>query len=131
MTPEQKIKHLILIRDVALTGRDDDLTHLTAEQVEQRYDALVEAEEHWDATSEVREGEVETDLPCEWSRHYESKAVAAQYVDGTWVGWTHWYGGGKHGQPEAVEWVSEAYDLRCTEEEKVVTVRTFKKADAA
>jgi hypothetical protein len=35
--------------------------------------------------------------------------------------------GGKYGEPEAVEWIDDAYDLVCTEEEKVVTVRTFAK----
>ena len=47
--------------------------------------------------------------------------------DGSWVGWTYWYGGGKYGEPEAIDWMDDAYDLACTEEEKVVTVRTFTK----
>lgn len=36
-----------------------------------------------------------------------------------------WYGGGKHGEPGAMPWMEEAYDVSCAEEEKVVTVRTF------
>ena len=74
-----------------------------------------------------REGEVETDIPCEWSRHYESKSVAAKMLDGSWVGWTYWYGGGKHGEPEEIDWIEDAYNLSCTEEEKLVLVRTFTK----
>jgi hypothetical protein len=81
----------------------------------------------YDARYEAREGEVETDIPCEWSRHYESKSVAAKMLDGSWVGWTYWYGGGKHGEPWAIDWIEDAYNLSCTEEEKLVLVRTFTK----
>ena len=130
MTPEQKIKHLILIRHAELNGQDAAMTQLTAGEVEKQYDDLMEAEEHWDPTSEVRGGEFETGLPTDWSRHYESKAVAAKYIDGSWVGWTYWYGGGKHAEPEAIDWIDQAYDLTCVEEEKVVTVRTFTQVSA-
>ena len=47
--------------------------------------------------------------------------------DGSWVGWTYWYGGGKHAEPEVMDWMGEAYPLDCVEEEKMVTVRTFTK----
>jgi hypothetical protein len=71
---------------------------------------------------------VETHLSCPSSRHYESDAVAAKAPDGSWVGWTYWYGGGKHGEPEAIDWIEDAYDVICAEEEKLVVVRTFKQA---
>jgi len=124
MTPEQKIKHAVLQRahnnsDITLPGP------VTADNVETLYDANNQDYELQDATQEMRSGEVETGLKCEWSRHYESKAVAAKMPDGSWVGWTYWYGGGKHGEPEAIDWMNEAYDLDCLEEEKLVVVRTF------
>jgi hypothetical protein len=75
----------------------------------------------------LRTDGTETRLQCEYSRHYESESVAAQMLDGSWVGWTYWYGGGKHGEPEAVEWLEDAYNLECQEEEQVVVVRTFTK----
>lgn len=37
------------------------------------------------------------------------------------------YGGGKHGEPEAIDWIEHAYNLDCIEEEKLVVVRTFSK----
>lgn len=123
MTPEQKIKHLALCR--VAEWNDEAAPPFEAQAVEALWDALVEDDLHWDAQSDVREGEVETGLKCEWSRHYESKSVAAKAADGSWIGWTYWYGGGKHGEPEAVDWMDAAYDLDCVEEEKVVTVRTF------
>jgi hypothetical protein len=130
MTPEQKIKHLIMIRDADMMQQygDDRATvadDIAAHGIDKTFDLRNEDWGLQDAMEEVRGGEVETGLKCDWSRHYESKAVAAQAVDGSWVGWTYWYGGGRHGEPEAVEWMDSAYDLSCVEEEKVVTVRTF------
>lgn len=130
MTPEQKIKHLIIAK--AFEWKEEPAPPITAGNI----DALYEAEdgddyELQDARNEIRKGEVETGLPCESSRHYEAKAVAAKAPDGSWVGWTYWYGGGKHGSPEEVDWMSGAYELACTEEERVVVVRTFAKVEVA
>lgn len=132
MTPQQKIKHLILIKDAEWVDDAEETARrksLTPPEIDAEYEALEKADRYWDPMEEIRSGEVETGLPCEWSRHYESKSVAAQYLDGSWVGWTYWYGGGKHGCPEEVEWIDGAKDLTCVEEEKVVTVRTFALAD--
>lgn len=121
MTPEQKIKYTILTRAERGTG-------ITAENVDDAYEtAKEEAESIYDYEYEFREGEVETGIDCDYSRHYECKPVAAKTPDGSWVGWTYWYGGGKHGNPEEIEWMEHAYDLNVTEEEKLVTVRTFTK----
>ena len=130
MTPQQKIKAVILKR--AAEWAEVELPALTAENIDEEYDAATDGdlEDYMqDAHNDVRSGEVETGLPCESSRHYESKSVAAQTPDGAWVGWTYWYGGGKHGEPEAIDWVEYAYDLSCVEEQKLVTVRTFTKAE--
>jgi hypothetical protein len=121
MTPEQKLKHLILIRHAEL-GDEPAPENITAENVDELYEAI---EEPWDARSEVRGGEVETGLPCDWSRHYESKSVAAKAPDGSWIGWTHWYGGGKHGAPQEVDWIEHAYALNCVEEQVTITRQTF------
>lgn len=131
MTPQKQIKAVILAK--AYAWAEKQLPELTAENIDEEYDAACDDENLrycvQDARSEVRAGDVETGLPCEWSRHYESKSVAAKLPDGSWVGWTYWYGGGKHGEPEGIDWISDAYSLNCTEEEKLVTVRTFAKAD--
>lgn len=128
MNPEQKIKFLILTKAVEM-GSTVPAFGYDASTVDSAYDALVEADEHWDAQSEVREGEVGTNITAPWSRNYESNSVAAKLPDRTWVGWTYWYGGGKHAEPEAIDWMDEAYDLTCEEEQKVMTVRTFAKLE--
>lgn len=124
MTPEQKIKALILA--VIARWNEQEVPAITAENVDDLYDEA-DDDQLQDARNEVRAGEFETDISAPYSRHYEAKSVAAQAPDGSWVGWTYWFGGGKHGEPEAIDWMDEAYDLACVEEEKLVTVRTFSK----
>ena len=80
-----------------------------------------------DAIEEFRSGTHRTGIPCDWSRHYESRSVAAKMFDGTYVGWTFWFGGGKHGEPQAIDWMSDAYELDYRAEEKLVLVETFTK----
>ncbi len=53
----------------------------------------------------------ETGISSDYSRHYESKSVAKEIAPGVWVGWTYWYGGGKHGEPSEVPWLDDAYLL--------------------
>lgn len=77
----------------------------------------------YDIEYEIREG-METNLhPKTSSRHYEIDVHAVQ-VDGVWVAWDYYYGGGKHGEPEAFDWISNARIVEC--EEKVVTKIEYK-----
>ncbi len=123
MTPKNKIKREILL-DLQANEPDLDYGPMDSDEaIEEAYERL--DGEFDDLAYEFREGDVETDVPAPTSRHYESKSVARQMVDGTWVGWTYWYGGGKHGESEAIKWMDDAYDLDCKEEEKMVVVRTF------
>jgi hypothetical protein len=128
MTPTQKIRREILLAAI----KEEGFAHLgpagaiTAETVDEKYGQFQDLDGHWEYESEFRPGEVETGIPTPYSRHYESKSVARKLSDGSWVGWTYWYGGGKHGEPEAVEWMEDAYALDVTEREQMVTVREFK-----
>lgn len=125
MTPEQKLKWAILNKAAEFSKTPEPAA--TESNVDGLYDALREADGHWDAQNEVRCSGTDTGLEAEYSRHYESDAVAAKMPDGSWVGWTYWHGGGKHSEPEAMDWMNSAYNLNCKEEEKTVTVRTFTK----
>ena len=124
-TPEQKIMLKVLHNVAGDIEGDTSFDEITSDNIdevwEDNYDLVR------DELYEFREGEVETDLPTKSSRHYECHEVASQMVDGSWVGWTYWYGGGKHGCPEDMDWMTGAYNLDCVEEEKVMIVRTFNK----
>lgn len=126
MTPEQRIKRDIL-RDAI--DNNDDINcddEIVAENVDELYrEVLTDNDLHWDFVSEFRESGEATGLPCDYSRHYESHSVGRKLSDGGWVGWTYWYGGGKWGEPGAIPWMEDAYELDVVEEEKVMTVRTF------
>lgn len=129
MTPEQLIKHAILLQ--AFEG-GIEAREVTAENVDQVFDEVNGDDyELQDYKSEFRCGQVETNIKAPYSRHYECKSVARKMPDGRWVGWPYWYGGGKHGQPEEIDWMEDAYFLDCKEEEKVVTVRTFTVIEAS
>jgi hypothetical protein len=124
MDAKQLIKWSIL--SLAVSGGDiPELPHITSENIDEVYDDF--KNDIYDYEYEFREGEVETDISCDYSRHYESNSVATKAPNGIWVGWTYWYGGGKHGEPEAIDWMSDSYILNCVEEEKLVIVRTFLK----
>ena len=61
------------------------------------------------------------------SRHYEEDYVVHQIED-KWIGWTYWHGGGKHGEPEAIDWMSDAEFVEVDSEEVVTVVqRVFKR----
>ena len=123
MKPETKLKYAIL--DLAATWNDEVLPdNLTEDQVEEYWEDTDYLE---DAISEVRCSGIETGLPGQYSRHYESEEVAVQCPNGDWVGFTYWHGGGKFGNPEEIDWIQHAYDVECKEEQKLVTVHSFTK----
>jgi len=131
MTPEQILKAAIL-EQVSQRINDDEDIELSLEgpfDTQEKIDAAFELIENHYLDDEVSEAEFElrgsytheTGIKCDYSRHYESKAVARQFGD-KWVGWTYWYGGGKHGEPESVEWMEHAYFVEVKEETQVVLV---------
>lgn len=127
MTPVQKIKWAILAKSAEFIK--GEAPPYPCENVDALYDEMVERDLHWDAREEIRVGGIETGLHSEYSRHYESIAVAMKMPDDSWVGWTYFYGGGKYGQPEGQEWIANSYDVKCKEEVKTIVVKTFS-ADA-
>lgn len=129
MTPEQKLKYLII--KYACEDAKIDPPPYPCDNI----DTLWEDEEElgiscdklYEATNECRDLGIATqDVPCQCSRHYESEAHVAEMPDGSWVGWTYWYGGGKHGCPEEIDWIGGAFDVKCVGEE-IVLVKKFAK----
>lgn len=137
MTPEQKIKHCIIqaatVQAAVNSGNFSEVFAVVNEDnVDELYESMMENDEDMinEMEHEFRQGQVETNVPPDYSRHYESKSVAVRMLDESWVGWTYWYGGGKHGEPESIDWMEDAYDLTLVEEEKLVVIQTFTKVDS-
>lgn len=134
MTPQQAIR-IAAITDV-LDGiaRGDAIDgylppdHIGEANVDAEWERLQSTDQGADYLSEVlselRHGDESGLPPRYYSRHYECTEVAAMRA-GKWVGWSYWHGGGKHGEPEAVDWVDDAYFLDVEESQRTVTVRVF------
>lgn len=131
LSGRDKIKWLIL-SEYDAAYKDYEMIVREFGDIDNAYDFVYDGDDQYDlldVEGELRKGEIETNIDSPLSRHYENKSVAAQAPDGSWVGWTYWYGGGKHGEPEAIDWMNEAYNLDCVAEEKLVVVRTFTKVE--
>lgn len=125
MTPEQCIKKHIL----AVIAKWDNI-EITLPEAPKEIEILYENAKNTDPSFSdvvelVREGQVATGLKPEYNKYYEGRSVAIKTDDGKWIGWTYWIGGGKYGTPQQEEWISQSYFLKCTEKQKVVTVREF------
>lgn len=134
MNIEQKIKRHILINALTEEQMDnaDDLDLSTASGVDAAWELAEEYEgsfseiEIIDEEADFRCGGQDTNLPCkEYSRHYECEQVAKKLNDGTYVSWTYWSGGGKHGEPESVDWMEDAFEVDCEEKQEMVTTYNF------
>lgn len=132
MTPPHQLKLAILRKAIDwgdLTLATDAGT-LTPDEIEALYDQHEDLLQ--DAREEIRCTGFTTDIqdPTPWMRgldNYEHESHALQLEDGSWVGWTYWYGGGKHAEPSSIPWMEYAYALNCTETQVMVTQRLFTK----
>lgn len=97
----------------------------TEEQIDEAYDYTIE-NDGWGIEDEIRQGQEEISIKPPYSRNYEAKSVATKTQDG-WIGWTYWYGGGKYGNPEEINWIDDAYYLNCKEKEVLRIEKTWTK----
>lgn len=81
-----------------------------------------------DATAEIRPGECGTGIQAPSHHIYDCMSVAS-CIDGQWVGWNYWHGGGKYMPACMVPWIDDAYFLDCEEKEVVEIKRAFKKVE--
>ena len=134
LTPQDYI-HKSIIEDVL--GCGDDITidcELTLENASEIYNNPEEyfagtdypSDYIYESTQEYRYCGEECNIsPKSYSRHYEVDYVVKE-IDGKWVGWNYWYGGGKFGEPEAIDWIGDAEFVKVQSEEVVTIVkRTF------
>lgn len=120
MTPEQKLIQLIV--KLSSERRGEEISLDDWREVEKFY----KEKDCWEAQSEIRHSGVDTDILCGFSRHYDVESRAVEALDGTWIGYNFYSGGGKFGEPEAIEWIKDAYEVKVVKEEMVVK-RFFEK----
>jgi hypothetical protein len=132
LTAAQKCRYLVLVK--LNEWRRTPMPELASAET---LDELYETEDSdddgtfQDARNERRYGIEAEGIETPFSRNYEIDTHAAELPDGSWIGWWHLHGGGKHSEPEAYDWVSEAFDLNHSAEVVTVTKHTFKKVEQA
>ena len=105
----------------------------TAYSAAENYEDIFSEHEIIDDAGEFRCSGEEVDiegLTPGYSKHYEVDRVALKTKDGLYISWLYWHGGGKHGEPESIEWMREedgACFVDCVETEELVTVRKYSK----
>ena len=104
MTPTEKLKQKWLHMISGETLDDHAAIQARLEELSLEFEIN-------DNLQDLRSGGTPTGLQCEYSRNYSSKAVAMEMLDGSWVGWTYFFGGGKHGEPSEMPWMEDAYDV--------------------
>lgn len=85
-----------------------------------------DSDEYYEVIEEFRCSGESTNLPTDSSSYFECYE-AVRKIGNQWVGWTYWYGGGKHAEPERIEWIDGAYFVDCVEREVLTTVKEFTK----
>jgi hypothetical protein len=134
MNAEQSIKRHILMSMLTekQMDEDDNLDLSTADGVNaayeqaENYTGSFSDTEIIDELNEFRCSGQETNLACsEYSRCYEVERVAAKLNDGSYVSWLYWTGGGKHGEPDAIDWIEDAIFVKCEEKQEIVTTYKF------
>lgn len=132
MTAQQQLKKRILQRAVTmgLVSIDRATLDNNGAHIDALFDLHSQDHQLQDAINEIRYGVEHTNLPdrTPYMRgldNYEKQSVAALMDDGTWVGWTYWYGGGKFAEPSAIPWLEYAYLVTMEEKDVIVKQRTF------
>lgn len=84
-----------------------------------------------DIVSDFRESGEEIDNKVEQDRYYCYQDVAKKITgsEDLYLGWTYYFGGGKHAQPDQVEWMEDCYLLTCREVEETRIIKIYEKVE--
>lgn len=125
MNAQQLLQKAILLKAVEFGTIQSFDDGLGGDQVDELYNSYDRYDELADAWCEVRYDGIDCNLPTiTSSRHYEVDAKAIN-IDGKWVKFDFYYGGGKHGDPDEYNYIEDAVIVDCTQEEITVIKYTF------
>lgn len=133
MTAPQLLEAEIIFMTYLDLMRDGEITsavNINAENIGEVFEQF--QQDHDDYMYEnmyaLRESGKPSNIKCEqYSRYYELEEVAYQTKTGHWIGWTYWHGGGKHGEPEDIDWIPHAYFLDIVAEKQVIEYQFARK----
>ena len=121
---KELIQELLISSEFSLLS-----TELTLDNAEHIYNQNVyEDEIYADTLQELlvdfRYSGTASNLSAPYSRHFEVD-MHVRLIDGVWIAWPFYYGGGKHAEPDVIEWIGQAKIVEI-EREEVVVRRIFK-----
>ncbi len=131
-TAPQRLRQYILYHAIADFG-SKVLVGQTAEMIAAMTDgdaveALYERFEELDGIGvayDLRGAGDETGIKPEYLheyRHFEVDVVALKMLDGSWVAWNYYHGGGKFTTPETIPWIETSFFIQARTEIREVTV---------
>ena len=132
LTAPQRLRQYILYHAIVhygskvLTGQNAD--SIAAMTDGDAIDALYEQFEELDGIGvayDLRGSGDETGIEPEYLheyRHFEVDVVALKMLDGSWVAWNYYHGGGKFTTPETIPWIETAFFIQARTEIREVIV---------
>ena len=132
MTAEQVVKLEIIKRAV----KENDILvfkdEYTSETIDELYDDALNGEYSDEVNEEyynIRHDGEEINLPTSrTSRHYEVDTHVLK-IDDNWIAFDYYYGGGKHSEPDSIDWLDTCRFVYCEEKVVTQTIRTFKELE--
>lgn len=112
-------------KDMAYNGFNYNGPLETESEIEDAYCYTVD-NDGYGIKETVRCEGLETNLPAPFSRNYECEIRAIETDDG-WICYNFWHGGGKFGNEESIDFISDAFYATCQEKEVLTIERTWTK----
>lgn len=97
---------------------------------DKRYESWIEREEIlYGAIEEVRRSGTPTNNIVVEGRYYCSREVVKRITGlcRVFLAWTYYFGGGKYGEPDEVEWMDDCYLVK--EKEEIRIIKVYEKVD--
>ena len=102
----------------------------TETEIQEAYDGMYD-QIGCDAVQDIIEGHFETTIQPAFSRHFEVESVAIKDNYDNYIGFSRFYGGGKHSDVYSTYYnsIENSYYLLCSEEEVLTIQRTWTKVE--